>query len=116
MIQVQDTILDRIKLPLSFDVEKMTAEVQAMNLNSFIYYNVIMLRAPAFQVDSSLPMPDMSSDYADGSWTDWLNTRDLKNSPYLTSIVEYFQQHTTVNLVRILRLAAGNVVKELDQT
>ena len=112
MIQAQDTILDRIKLPLSFDVEKMTAEVQAMNLNSFIYYNVILLRAPAFQVDPSIPMPDMSSDYADGSWTDWLNTRDLKNSPYLTSIVEYFQQHTTVNLVRILRLAAGNVVKE----
>ena len=112
MIQAQDTVLDRIKLPLTFDVEKMKAEVQNMNLNSFIYYNVIMLRAPAFQVDPSIPMPEMSEDYADGSWTDWLNTKDLNNCPYIKSIVEYFQEHTTVNLVRILRLAAGNVVKE----
>ena len=103
---------DRIKLPYSFDVSKMLAEFETLKLNHFEYYNVIPLRSPAHLVDSSLPFPPPASNYADGSWTDWLDTPILKQSPYLTEIVDFFRQHTTVTLVRLLRLAPGAVVKE----
>ena len=103
---------DRIQLPFQFDVEKMLAEVRQMNLNNFIYYNVIPLRSPAHMVDPSLPVPPPAEDFADGSWTEWMDTADLKLSPYLNEVVNTFKEHTTVTLVRILRLAAGNVVKE----
>lgn len=103
---------DRVKLNLSFDTAKMLNEVQQMNLQHFVYYNVIMLRAPAFQVDPSIPMPAPTGDYADGSWTDWLDTKELKSSPYLLSVVDHFRANTKVTLVRILRLEPGAVVKE----
>ncbi|WP_420385882.1 aspartyl/asparaginyl beta-hydroxylase domain-containing protein [Roseivirga sp.] len=106
------TVEDRIQLPLQFDVEKMLAEVRQMNMNNFIYYNVIPLRSPAHMVDPSLPVPPPTDDYADGSWTDWKDTDDLIHSPYLTEVIDTFKKHTKVTLVRILRLAAGNVVKE----
>lgn len=70
------------------------------------------MRAPAHLVDPSLPFPPPANDYADGSWTEWLDTKDLKSSPYLMSVIDTFRAHTKVTLVRILRLAAGNVVKE----
>ena len=41
-----------------------------------------------------------------------MNTPSLERSPYLKSIVEMFQEHTTVTLVRALRLEKGNIVKE----
>ncbi len=110
--QPTDTVSDSIKLPFSFDVAKMKKEVEALNLNNFIYYNVVPLRAPAHQVDTSLPFPPPADDYADGSWTDWLDTPELKASPYLTGVVDTFRQHTKVTLVRAIRLAAGNVVEE----
>jgi len=107
-----DTNSDRIKLPFTFDVEKMRAEVTSLQLQEYIYYNVIMLRAPAFEVDESIPQPPPADDYADGTWTDWLDSPQMDQSPYLKSIVDMFREHTTVNLVRILRLAPGAVVKE----
>uniref|UniRef100_UPI0040484260 aspartyl/asparaginyl beta-hydroxylase domain-containing protein n=2 Tax=Roseivirga sp. TaxID=1964215 RepID=UPI0040484260 len=103
---------DRVKLPFQFDADKMLAEIKKIGMNDFIYYNVIQLRAPAHLVDPSLPFPPPADDYADGSWTDWLDTKDLKSSPYLMSVIDTFRTHTKVTLVRILRLAAGNVVKE----
>ena len=103
---------DRVLLPLTFDVEKMQAEVNALKTKAFIYYDVLPLRAPAHIVDPNLPEPPPPEDYADGSWTEWANTEHLKASPYLTSIVEFFQQHTTVNLTRLLRLAPGAIVKK----
>ena len=112
VLEPVDTKNDAIKLPLHFDVKKMTEEVEAMGLNTFVYYNVIPLRSPAHLVDSSLPFPPPADDYADGSWCDWLNTPSLEKSPYIKSIVEMFQEHTTVTLVRALRLEKGNVVKE----
>ena len=107
-----DTNSDRIKLPFSFDVEKMREEVTALQLKEYEYYNVIPLRAPAYQVDASIPEPPPAEDYADGSWTDWLDTPQLNQSPYLQTVIETFSKHTTVNLVRILRLAPDSVVKE----
>ncbi|TMO83051.1 aspartyl/asparaginyl beta-hydroxylase domain-containing protein [Pseudoalteromonas spongiae] len=108
-------INDRIKLPFSFDVVKMQQEFEALksrHLTQYEYYDAIPLRAPAHIVDPSCPLPPPTDDYADGSWTDWLNTELLNSAPYLKSIVEFFNQHTKVNLVRILRLAPGEVVQE----
>jgi len=107
-----DTKNDAIKLPLSFDVDKMVAEVENIGLNKFLYYDVLPLRSPAHLVDPSIPFPPPAEDYADGSWCDWLNTKDLENSPYLKSIVQTFQEHTKVTLVRALRLEKDNIVKE----
>ncbi|MDY8137434.1 aspartyl/asparaginyl beta-hydroxylase domain-containing protein [Aquimarina sp. 2201CG5-10] len=103
---------DRIKLPFSFDVEKMSKEYEALKLKKFEYYSVLPLRAPAHIVDPSLPFPPPAGDYADGSWTEWSDTPELKDSPYLMSIVDMFREHTKVTLVRLLRLAPGAVVKE----
>jgi len=103
---------DRIKLPFNFDVVKMLEETKILQSGNFEYYDVIPLRSPAHLVDTSLPFPPPAEDYADGSWTDWLNTSALNKSPYLTSIVNFFKEHTTVNLVRLLRLAPHATVKE----
>jgi hypothetical protein len=105
---------DRVKLPFMFDAEKMLAEIKVMNLTDFIYYNVLPLRSPAHMVDPSLPMPPPpeSGDYADGSWTQWSDTAALKESPYLSSVIETFRKLSQVTLVRLLRLEAGAVVKQ----
>lgn len=103
---------DRVKLPFSFDVAKMRADIEAMNLGAFIYYDSLPLRSPAHMVDPSLPHPPPPDDYADGTWTEWKNTSLLEQSPYLSEIVAFFQQHTRVTLVRILRLEAGQEVRE----
>ena len=103
---------DRKRLPHSFDALKMKEEVLALNLKPYIYYDVLPLRSPAHLVDTSLPFPPPAEDYADGSWTDWLNTPELNASPYLTSIVDKYSEHTKVTLVRLLRLASGSEVKE----
>ena len=103
---------DRIKLPFTFDVAKMLAEFEALKLEHFEYYDVIPLSAPAHVVDTSLPFPPPADDYADGSWTKWLDTPFLKKSPYLTKVVDTFRKNTDVTLIRLLRLAPGSVVKE----
>lgn len=103
---------DRIKLPFHFDVEKMINDIENLNLHQFAYYDAIPLRSPAHMVDPSLPIPPPANDYADGSWTPWLNTKALENAPYLTEIVNTFAAHTKVTLVRLLRLEKGATVKE----
>ncbi|MGG6231679.1 aspartyl/asparaginyl beta-hydroxylase domain-containing protein [Tenacibaculum sp. SDUM215027] len=107
-----DMFSDRIKLPFNFETAKMLKEAKALQLDNFEYYNVIPLRSPAHLVDTSLPFPPPANDYADGSWTNWLDTASLKKSPYLTSVVDFFKENTTVTLVRLLRLAPQSVVKE----
>lgn len=111
-LSITNTATDRIQLPFNFDVEKMRAEVLALSNKDFNYYDVIPLRAPAHQIDPSLPFPPPADDYADGSWTDWLDSKAMKDSPYLASIVDTFKEHTKVTLVRVLRLEAGSVVEE----
>lgn len=103
---------DRIKLSLSFDTEKMLEECRAMGLAPFEYYDVVPLRSPAHIVDPSLPFPPPADDYADGSWTDWSDTPQLKSSPYFNEVINTFKANTDVTLVRLLRLAPGAVVKE----
>ena len=70
---------DRIQLPLNFDVDRMQEEVHALDLDSFIEYNVLPLRSPAYLVDPSISPPPPADDYADGSWTEWLNTPALRS-------------------------------------
>ncbi len=106
------TYEDRIKLDLMFDADKLNKECLALNLSPFEYYDVVPLRSPAHVVDPSLPFPPPAEDYADGSWTNWMDTNQLKSSPYLTEVIDVFKQHTDVTLVRLLRLAPGSVVKE----
>lgn len=103
---------DRVRLPISFDVSKLRADVQALDLDDFIHYNVLPLRAPAHLVDPSAKPPPPAEDYADGSWTDWLDTRALRESQYLSTVVNTFRQHTNVTLVRLLRLEAGGIINE----
>lgn len=108
----ETTNKDRVKLPFTFDVAKMQAEIAALDQNQFVYYKVIQLRAPAHLVDTSLPFPPPAEDYADGTWCDWMDTPEMDASPYLKSIVEFFKENTRVTLVRLLRLAPQSVVKE----
>lgn len=112
MTSTPDAVADRIKLPFTFDVAKLQEEVTALRLNNYIYYDVLPLRSPAHMVDSSIQPPPPADDYADGSWTDWLDTEGLKNSPYLSSVVDTFRKHTDVTLVRLLRLSPKAEVKE----
>jgi len=103
---------DRIRLPLTFDAARMLDEIHAFNLGEFIYYNVLPLRSPAHLVDPSIAAPSPVDDYADGSWTEWLDTPLLESSQYLSSVVDTFRAHCDVTLVRLLRLEAGAIVKE----
>ena len=111
-METQQQFKDRIQLPFTFDVEQLCAEAQALKQQHYEYYNVIPLRSPAHMVDPSLPFPPPADDYADGSWTPWLNTPALEASPYLKSVIDTFSAYTTVNLVRLLYLAPNSVVKE----
>lgn len=115
MSKIPDSVVspeDRIRLALNFDAARMQAEIHALNLGDFIYYDVMPLRAPAHLVDPSIATPPAVDDYADGSWTEWLDTGALEESSYLTEVVDTFRAHTRVTLVRLLRLEAGAVVKE----
>ncbi len=111
-LPARNDIPDRIKLPLAFDVERMLDDLATMQLEPFIHYSVMPLRSPAHLVDPEIPKPPPADDYADGSWTEWLDTAALKAAPYLTDVVDSFRCHTDVTLVRILRLEAGSEVKE----
>jgi len=90
----------------------MRADIETMQLSDFIYYDVMPLRAPAHLVDPTFATPPPADDYADGSWTEWLDTPALKGAAYLSEVVNSFREHTEVTLVRLLRLEAGAVVKE----
>jgi hypothetical protein len=80
-----------------------------LKIKDFEYYNVIQLRGPTHSIDRSLPVPLPAEDYADGSWTDWLDSNTL---PYLISIIDSFKEIMTVTLVRLLRLAPNSEVKQ----
>lgn len=103
---------DRVRLPLYFDSIRMLEEIQALELQEFVEYNVLPLRSPTHLVDASIAPPPPASDYADGSWTDWLNTPALNASRYLSSVVDSFAAHSRVTLVRLLRLAPGGLIEE----
>jgi hypothetical protein len=103
---------DRIRLPLNFDAARMMEEIQALNLHDFVEYNVLPLRSPAHMVDPAISPPPPAADYADGSWTEWLDTPVLSSSRYISDVVDTFRAHSTVTLVRLLRLAPGGIVNE----
>lgn len=107
-----ETPADRIQLPLSFDAARMQEEIRELDLRAFTEYDVLPLRSPAHLVDPSIAPPPPAADYADGSWTEWLDTEPLKESGYLSSVVDTFRAHSDVTLVRLIRLAPGGVVDE----
>ncbi|MDX2361798.1 MAG: aspartyl/asparaginyl beta-hydroxylase domain-containing protein [Crocinitomicaceae bacterium] len=103
---------DRIILPFKFDPQRLLEEVKLLIGFNFEYYNCIQLRGPAHIMDTSLPLPPPAEDYADGSWTEWMNSPDLDKTPYLKSVIDTFREHTSVTLVRLLRLAPNSVIAE----
>ena len=103
---------DRVLLPFTFDPEKMLEDLKEMNLNNFNHYSVLPLRAPAHIIDPSRPFPPPADDYADGSWTEWLDSNELNRSSYIKGIVAFFKENTKVTLVRILRLEPGSFLAE----
>jgi len=103
---------DRIQLPLQFDASEMLEDLKIFKDANFVYYDVVPLRAPAHLVDSTLPFPPPAENYADGTWTDWMDTPILEKCPSLIKVIDTFKKHTTVNLVRLLRLAPNSVVEE----
>jgi quercetin dioxygenase-like cupin family protein len=90
----------------------MQKDIQALDLDDFIEYNVLPLRSPAHMVEPSIAPPPPADDYADGSWTEWLDTPALRESRYLSGVVDTFREHGEVTLVRLLRLAPGGIVNE----
>ncbi len=103
---------DRVLLSLRFDPGRLISCISNLGLREYIYYDVIPLTAPAHLLDPSLPEPPAGGNFADGSWTDWQDTKALRHSSYLLEVVENIRRHTTVTLVRVLRLAAGAAVPE----
>ncbi len=89
ILNIDPHILDRAKLPVSFDAAKMKAEYDAMGLHNYVYYSVIMM---------ALPNPE--------------NADEVINFPYFRSIIDKFNAHTKVTLARILRLEPGAEVQE----
>ncbi|MEO1515482.1 MAG: aspartyl/asparaginyl beta-hydroxylase domain-containing protein [Bacteroidota bacterium] len=112
MPSTAETVKDRVKLPFQFDVDKMLEEVRILDQHQFNYYKALPLRAPAHTIDSSLPFPPPADDYADGSWTPWLDSPLMQKAPYLTEVIDTFKAHTKVTLVRLLRLAPNAIVKK----
>jgi hypothetical protein len=90
----------------------MQGEIERLRLGSFREYSVVPLRSPAHLVDTSLPPPPPADNYADGSWTEWLDTPLLASSPYLASVVDTFRPRAEVTLVRLLRLAPEAMIEE----
>lgn len=99
---------DRVKLPLSFDVPGMQAEVLGLGLQGFVEYSTLPLTIPIPSGGRSAPVDD----YADGSWANWIDAPLLASCPHVSRIVETFRAHTTVTLVRLLRLAPGGLLQE----
>ncbi len=99
--------IKRVKLPITFDAQKLLSEIKHIGLDEFVYYDVIPLTIPKRKPN----LPPVI-DYADGSWAEWNNSKVLDRSPHLNEVVEYFREFCDVTLVRLLRLAKGAVVKE----
>jgi quercetin dioxygenase-like cupin family protein len=95
------TAPDRIQLPISFDAAALQAEVSAMKTRPYVYYYVDMLCIP----------PDLSQ-HTGASRAAAIDHGDLSDIPVLKGIIEYFRQHTTVTLARLLRLEPGAEVKQ----
>lgn len=95
------TAPDRVRLPIRFDAGALQAEVAAMNLRPFTYYDVTMIAGP----------PDMSRHHG-ASRVPSVDYGDNRDIPVLQGIVDYFRAHTVVTLARLLRLQPGAEVKE----
>jgi hypothetical protein len=112
MEQTTVTYPETAKLNLQFDLERLQADCKSLENIPYQFYQAMPLRSPAHLVDPSIPFPPPAEDYADGSWCNWLNTPELEYTPYIKEVIEQFQEHTTVNLVRLMRLEPHGVINE----
>ena len=88
--QMDPHVVDRVKLPLSYDAARLRAEYDAMGLHPYMFYSTVMLKLPHERKPEDPP------------------TR----SPHIMSLIEAFNQHTQVTLARLLRLEPGSEVRQ----
>lgn len=92
---------DRIRLPMSFDAERLQAEIAKDCQRPFLYYSVVMLAKP----------PNLR-EHNGASRAPAIDSGDLSDIPYIKGIIDDLRAVTTVTLVRLLRLEPGAEVKE----
>lgn len=81
---------DRVKLPFTYNADRLRNEYTSMGLHPYIYYSSIMLKLPHERTADDPPT----------------------GHPYLMSLIEAFNVHTHVSLARLLRLEPGAEVRE----
>ncbi len=103
---------DRVRLPLSFDVAAMRADLavlEAMDWTAHFVaahysgqWDVLPLRAQAGAVHPVMMI------YSDPTVSDWMDTPMLTHAPALRGVIESF--HCPVEAVRLMRLAPGSAI------
>jgi len=87
-------VFDRVKLPITFDADKMAGEYHAMGLHDYIYYSMIVMQIPS------------PSDPTEG-----FEPSPAKDCPYIMGVIDHFRRHTKVTLARLLRMEPGAELK-----
>ncbi len=106
-------IVDRIKLPFSFDVEKMQQDLQSLNNTKWVKHfvtqnyqgdwSIIPLRGPA---DASHPI---LMSYSDPNCTEFADTPFLRSLQYIPKVLATFQ--CPLLSVRLMKLSADSEIK-----
>ncbi len=101
---------DRVRLPLSFDVAAMQADLSALEAMDWTahfvaahysgLWDVLSLRAQAGAVHPVMMI------YSDPTVSDWVDTRMLAHAPALRAVIDAFE--CPVEAVRLMRLAPGS--------
>jgi hypothetical protein len=107
-------MIDRIKLSLKFDAQKLKDDLALMEpsewTNHFVKQNyegswtVIPLRAPAGETHP------MKMIYSDPACKEFVDTRFLKRCSYFQKVLSTFR--CTLNAARLMKLASGSIIKE----
>jgi quercetin dioxygenase-like cupin family protein len=105
---------DRLKMPFRFSAEKLANDLSVLNkiewTEHFVKQNyegdwsAIPLRSP---IGETHPIRMI---YSDPSATEFVDTEYLKQCPYFQEVLSAFK--CDVNVVRLMKLAAGSIIKE----
>ena len=105
---------DRLKMPFQFSAEKLANDLSVLNkiewTEHFVKQNyegdwsAIPLRSP---IGETHPIRMI---YSDPSATEFVDTEYLKQCPYFQEVLSAFK--CDVNVVRLMKLAAGSRIKE----
>lgn len=105
---------DRIKLPLSFDPERLQDDLRRLQSSDWIdhfvkqnydgNWSVIPLRGP---VNATHPVMMI---YSDPTCTEFTDTQFLNGTQYFPEVLRAF--HCPIESVRLMKLSAGSRIKE----